>query len=249
MTKSITLIATLLITLQILIGCSTDETPEISSGIDACALCNMVIDQLNQSSGFYQGDQFYPFDSPGCLLRMRDELKSQKENAPSRIFFSDYKTAQLHQADSITFLLTTHIPTVMNSGALTFLDRSEAESMSKNSDETVTDWIGYWTSRGQPDRTIHFTVTENSTEPSVFDVKKGELIEWVATGKELAKEISIQIKGYGEIGTIPISNYKPISFRMYASRPGAGFPIVQQDGKPLGMLKVVGAHTLDEEQM
>jgi hypothetical protein len=35
-----------------------------------------------------------------------------------------------------------------------------------------------------------------------------------------------------------------------AIRPGAGFPVIDAgSGDALGMMKVIGAHTLDEEEM
>ena len=41
-----------------------------------------------------------------------------------------------------------------------------------------------------------------------------------------------------------------VSFRLLALRPGAGFPVVRAGSdEPLGMMKVAGAHTADEEAM
>ncbi len=49
--------------------------------------------------------------------------------------------------------------------------------------------------------------------------------------------------------TVPVSG-EETTLRLIAIRPGAGFPVIDADsGTALGMIKVIGAHTLDEEEM
>ena len=54
----------------------------------------------------------------------------------------------------MTFLLTSHRPTVMGSGVLCFGDPAAAEAAREHDDEIVTDWLGYRTARGAPDREV-----------------------------------------------------------------------------------------------
>lgn len=243
--------ATIVILLSIcLTGCNSDSTPKIVAGIDACSVCNMVIDQLNQACGTVGEEGFLPFDSPGCLLRKYDELRTSGSPLPTTIYFADYTTSKLIPADSAWFLLTTHLPTVMNAQVLTFAEKANAESLSKLDDESVTDWRGYRTAHGRPDQTYRITLTDEGVEPDVISANKGELLEWIIVGIDLRSDVILHVQGYSGVGEIHVQkDGTPISIRIYADKPGAGFPIVDGSGKVLGMLKVFGAHTLDEEQM
>jgi hypothetical protein len=237
--------------LLVIFGCGREKTPQITAGIDACALCNMTIDKLNQACGFYQSGEFVVFDSPGCLIRKIEAMKRESGRLPSRIYFADFNTARLIPSDSTTFLLTDHLPTVMNAGVLCFSDHSAAKAMRKFPDEVVTDWAGFWTRRANPDRTVEVSVADGGFIPDVVLVNKGELVEWIVRGRELTGDLTFRLEGYDEIGEITVPETgDPVHFRMLAVRPGAGFPFVCTDsGKPLGMVKVAGAHTADEEAM
>jgi hypothetical protein len=61
-----------------LAGCTGDEKPAITAGVDACDACSMVIDQVNQACGYVREGSFVPFDSPGCLLRTYQALPKQE---------------------------------------------------------------------------------------------------------------------------------------------------------------------------
>ena len=87
--------------------------------------------------------------------------------------------------------------------------------------------------------------------PPTVEADKGELILWRAAGRGLERDLTVSIKGYPETGVVvlPVSG-EAVEFRLIVSRPGAGFPVVdEQSGEPLGMLKVAGSHTLEEEAM
>ena len=60
-----------------LAGCSREITPAVVAGVDACAHCNMVIDDVNQAAGWIQDGEFVPFDSPGCLLARYEALRDR----------------------------------------------------------------------------------------------------------------------------------------------------------------------------
>ena len=61
----------------------------------------------------------------------------------------------------------------------------------------------------------------------------------------------IFLKGYEEMKLIGIkAGGAPVKVRMLADKPGAGFPFVRiSDNQIIGMVKVTGAHTTDEEAM
>ena len=239
-----------LVFLSQIIGCG-EKKPEITAGVDACSVCNMVIDQTNQACGFVDGIEFKPFDSPGCLLRQIDNLKRNGLGLPTEIFFADFEGSGLHSSGITTFLLTDHLPTVMNGRVLTFSNENAAREMSKFPDEVITNFKGYITQRGNPDMRIRVELKSDSISPDVISVEKGDIVEWVYIGKNIESDVKIRIQGYEELGEINVpAGEEPVRIRMLAEHPGSGFPIIRvSDGKALGMLKVSGAHTKEEESM
>lgn len=232
-------------------GCAREVQPKIVKGVDACAACNMVIDQVNQSCGYVLEGEFVPFDSPGCLLRSFEARRKNGAGLPERIYFADYRDGSFHPADSTLFLLTGHVPTVMNARVICFSDSGGAEEAKKYPDEILTDWLGYRTLRGTPDEVVRISLDENGMQPEVVQVDKGDLVLWVVRGHDLRGPLTISIKGYPEVGTVIVPpDGGEVNFRLMALRPGAGFPVLSgETGRPLGMLKVTGAHTLDEQEM
>lgn len=230
-------------------GCSGEVTPAVVAGVDACAHCNMVIDNVNQAAGWKQGGEFVPFDSPGCLLAEHEELRKRGETPPDDLFFADFQDGFFHPAATVAFLLTTHEPTVMGSGALAFGTRPAAEAARKHDDETVTDWRGYRTARGTPDREVEVSFGPDGMVPERVEVDKGELVAWTVRNAGEEGELALAIKGYPELEPIRIAaGGEPVSFRLLASRPGSGFPVIETgSGEVLGVVVVRGAHTSDEE--
>ncbi|GEM_PF-3537598 len=233
----------------VLVQCGGKPVPEVTAGVDACANCNMIIDKVNEACGYVLDGEFVPFDSPVCLLK-KYEQDRRSVSQPGAIYFADYETGRFVPADSTYFLLTRHIPTVMNGGVLCFTDKSAAESHRKYDDESITDWVGFRVLKGTPDRKIPVVVVPGGMEPGVITVDKGELIEWEFTGRGLETDERLSLKGYEEMGevTVPASG-EPVTRRMLAVRPGSGFAFIRVvDGKPLGVVKVMGAHTVEEEE-
>jgi hypothetical protein len=209
----------------------------------------MVISQVNQACGYFHENEFVPFCSPGCLLREYEKLKKQGGATAKKVYFVDYPGRQFIPSDSTYFLLTEHIATVMNSGALCFKSENSAQSHKKYSDEIITDWNGYQLLRGTPDRIVNITVTPEGMEPEVVVLNKNEIIEWVFQSKDRHTDEVFQLKGYEELGDIILpGGGEPVKLRMRADKPGAGFPFIRvKDKTPVGMVKVTGAHTSDEE--
>ena len=243
--------ATLILGLGVvaLAGCSREVTPAVVAGVDSCANCNMVIDQVNQAAGWIQDGEFVTFDSPACLLARYEKLRKSGEPLPEDLFFADYQNSFFHPAAAVTFLLTSQRPTVMGSGALAFGDTSAAEAVHEHDDEVVTNWIGYRTARGTPDREVEVTLGPDGMVPDRVEVEKGELVAWMAHSAAEEGELVVAIKGYPELEPVRIAaGDEPVSFRLLATRPGSGFPIVETGAdETLGVLVVRGPHTADEE--
>lgn len=235
----------------LLTGCSREVVPSVMAGVDACAYCHMVIEQVNQASGYVRDRGFVTFDSPACLLARFEELRKAGEPLPKAIFFADYSDGHFHRADTTTFLLTSHLPTVMEGEVLSFGNRADAERLREHDDEILTDWIGYRTARGEPDREVFVSLGPDGLSPDRIEVDKGELIAWTVTPTDTSGEraLSIKIKGYPELEAVRVgAGAEPSLFRLLASRPGAGFPIVEAATEEvLGVVVVRGAHTADEE--
>jgi hypothetical protein len=233
----------------LLVCCSGEVKPEIVAGVDACQECNMVIDTPGHACGFVDAGEFVTFDSPVCLLRNYESRRKQGQGLPVDLYFADHGDGSLHPAERVTFVLTGHVPTVMESGVLCFASRKAAEAAIRHEDERITDWEGYQLARGVPDRVIAVRFNTTGMVPDLVESVKGELLLWTGTSSGLDQDLVVSIKGYPEVGeiTIPASGGEVV-FRMKASRPGMGFPVMEAGtDKPLGMLKVHGAHTADEE--
>ena len=166
---------------------------------------------------------------------------------PSRIFITDYEDAAFRPAETMSFLLTDHLPTVMGGGVLAFRSRDAARRLLSRDDERITDWLGFRTARGEPDRMIEVSFGPDGMTPERVSVDKGQLVVFQLRHGIADRELVIAIKGYPEVEPIRISKGEEAAFRLLATRPGSGFPIVDvEGGETLGALEVRGAHTLDE---
>lgn len=231
--------------------CVGEVTPEIVAGVDACDHCGMVIDREKQACGYVTDGEFVTFDSPVCLLRSFEERRTRVEPEPAGIYFADYLDAGLHTADQMHFLLTEHLPTVMNSGVVCFASLEAANAHREHPDEILTDWVGFRTARGEPDLVWEVTFGPEGMAPEVIDAEKGDLLLLRARLSGLDRPLAIAVGGYPELGTVTLPPAgEEVEIRLLVRRPGAGFPIKDDDsGVPLGRLRVSGAHTEDEEAM
>lgn len=228
-------------------ACGREIQPQVTACIDACRGCNMVIDTVNQACGQLTEDEFVPFDSAACLLRYRDEMRHRGKALPTEVFFADYESGAFVPVESAVFLITEHIPTVMDAGVLAFATAEEAEKRRTQADEEITDWMGYRRLRGRPDAIVQVSVAPSRLTPEIIEVAKGDLVLLEVSGVELTEAIALTVRGYPEIGEVTVApTGNPIELRFFASRPGAGFPVIGTDDRPLGMIRVTGAHTEDE---
>ncbi len=233
--------------LCILVSCAGEVQPRVEAGLDSCDYCGMIIDQVNQACGYVLDRQFVTFDSPVCLLYSLESLEKEGSSLPSAIWFADYGDGTFHPAETTSFLLTSHIPTVMGMEVVCFGNQEAVVNVSEHEDEIITDWLGFRTLRGTPDVIVELQVGPDGMVPQVVEVKKSELILFRVTGTASGEERTFTITGYPEIGPITIpADGTTIEFRLMATRPGAGFPITIGEGEPLGMMKVEGPHTEDE---
>ena len=189
------------------------------------------------------------FDCPSCLLQSIEAITDSGIPVPEQIWFADYLNGTFTPAAETTFLLTDHVPTVMNLGVLTFTDREAAENVATHEDEIVTDWLGFRTLEGTPDTVIDLRFGPGGMEPEVVEVQKDALVLFRGAGQDLAGDLPLNLRGYPEFGTVVIpGDGTTIEFRLIASRPGAGFPIISGEDELLGMLKVEGPHTPEEAE-
>ena len=210
----------------------------------------MVIDRTNQACGYVLDDLFIPFDAPSCLLKSYDTLRKDGLKLPDAIYFADYISSSFHHADSTVFILTSHVPTVMNSGVLCFGTIENARTILKHSDERILSWSDYQIERGEPDRRENAVITPDGMQPDTIELNKGDLVELKLAGKNLQGVVTLVIKGYDDVGEIGIPGPgEQTTIRFRATRPGAGFPVIDiSNSEPVGMIKVTGAHTPDEEE-
>ena len=234
--------------LAFMTACGGPVEPGVVAGVDGCSRCGMVIDQPNQACGWIRDGEFVPFDSPACLLADFDDLRRSGQAPPQGIYFADYDSGEFVTGDTAAFLLTDHIPTVMNGRVLCFATTTAAQAAKHHDDEIVTDWMGYRRLRGEPDIVVDTVFGGDGMEPEVVMVAKGELVLWRAAVDGLDEDLEWTIKGYPEVGPVMVpADGGAVDVRFFATRPGAGFPIERvAGGEPLGMLKVSGPHTMDE---
>jgi len=241
--------AAMTFSLILLISCAGEVEPRILAGIDSCEYCGMIIDQVNQACGYDLEGQFVTFDSPVCLLYSLESLEDGDGPLPTSIWFADYRDGTFHLSTVATFLLTDHIPTVMDLGVISFSDQEAAEIVVAHDDEIVTDWLGFRTREGTPDVVVDLRFGSEGMEPETVEVKKDELVLFRGVGRGLEGDLTLSFRGYPEFGTVVIpGDGTTIEFRLMAIRPGAGFPIISGDGESLGMLKVEGPHISEEAE-
>ena len=235
----------------ILAGCDQQKTPVIHANVDACLQCGMSISQLNQACGYYYQSEFQTFCAGQCLLTRYQSIEWTKRPAAANVYFADFQSSDLVTVDSLEFLLTNHITTVMNAGVISFKDHDLISSYKKHDDELITDWRGFQIVKGKPDRTVEVTISQKGIEPEVTMLNKGELVEWIITPENENIQDLIMLKGYDEMHNIKVKvGGFPVKIRMLADKPGAGFPFIRSsDNQIIGMVKVAGAHTSDEEVM
>jgi hypothetical protein len=229
-------------------ACVGPVEPGIVAGVDGCSRCGMVIDQPKQACGWIGDAEFVVFDSPACLLAAFNDLRKSGQAPPQEIYFADFDSGTFVISGETSFLLTDHVPTVMNGRVLCFATAATTQATQDYDDEIVTDWPGYRRLRGEPDVVVDTVFGGDGMEPEVVAVAKGELVLWRATGNDLDEDLTWVIKGYGEIEPVVVlADGEVTEVRFFATRPGAGFPIESVvGGEPLGMLKVSGPHTMDE---
>ena len=229
-------------------ACSGEVRPEVSAGIDGCEYCGMVIDTVNQACGYIHDGTFVTFDSPGCLLDSYDEKRREGTNVPTQIYFADYESSEFVPVEDTVFLLTENIPTVMSLGVLCFSTNEGAQATRTTADEEITDWTGYRRLHGRPDTIVEATISPEGLSPEIVEVTKGDLVLFKLNADQSAEEITFSVRGYPEIGEVVVTpSVDPTELRFFATRPGAGFPVMGAGDQALGMIRVTGAHTTDEE--
>jgi len=251
--KPATILSTILLTVVVLLahGCGNPIEVEIVAGFDVCHECQMVIDQPRQAAGYIAGGKFVTFDSPICLLRSYESLEKRGEKLPISIHFAVDDGGAMQPAETTTFLLTRHQPTLMDGGVLAFGDPIAAEAARSADDEVTIDWPGFRLAQGRPDRVLEVLFGPEGMSPEVVNAARGELVQWKIRSSGLTGNLVLSVGGYPELDRILVpASGEEVVVRMRAVRPGAGFPIVAIGADtPLGMLKVSGPHTLDEEAL
>jgi hypothetical protein len=229
-------------------GCGGEPTPTVVAGVDGCSSCGMVIDRVNQAAGWIEGGDFVTFCSPGCLLAEHDARRKSSQPPPQAVYFADYRDGSFSPGSETTFLLTDHVPTVMDARVICFGSVAAAEEMRQHADEIVTDWTGYRVLRGQPDSVVEVVLGPGGMDPEVVTANKGDIVLWRVRGEGLEEDLRWTIRGYPEVDPPIVSaSGETTEMRFLATRPGAGFPVEDlATGEALGMLKVGGAHTADE---
>ncbi len=85
---------------------------------------------------------------------------------------------------------------------------------------------------------------------NLLKFQQGDLVLLKLHTNQLAEETTISVRGYPEIEEVVVTpSEETTELRFFATRPGAGFPVIGSDGQALGMIRVTGAHTSDEEAM
>jgi hypothetical protein len=230
-------------------SCSGEVRPEVIPGVDACSRCNMIIDRVNEAAGLAIEDDFMPFDSPVCMLQTLHERRRTHAGDPGVAYVAEYGSGAFRRADSTWFVLTDRVPTVMGGRVLTLGGVEEANGFAEPGD-TVSDWHGVRLARGTPDRRVQMALTPSGLEPFVAEAAKGDLVELVIASEIAVVEgVDLTIRGYEDAGVIRIpGSGDAVTFRFFATRPGAGFPVIRPGRKaPVGTVRVTGTHTPDED--
>lgn len=110
------------------------------------------------------------------------------------------------------------------------------------------DWSGLRTLRGEVDLFVEVILTPSRLVPEILEFEKGQLVELSIRGQDLSEDTTVTLRGYEELGefVVPASG-EPVTTRMLALRPGAGFPLILVGTDvTVGQVRIRGAHTADE---
>lgn len=237
-----------LLLVGVISGCAPGSgDPHIAVGIESCASCGMVIPEANEGCAFTVDKDMHAFCSSGCLVKEYEARRRNGRPPPDALFFADYETGELVRESVAVFLLTDSVPTVMRWGILNFGDRQRAGVFQEPGD-TLVDWYGLRTLRGEVDHTVEVVLTSSGMVPEIVVLEKEQLVEWSIRGQDLSEDITVSLRGYEELGRIVVpASGEPVKTRMLASRPGAGFPLIDVGTEViLGQVRIRGAHTADE---
>ena len=88
-------------------------------------------------------------------------------------------------------------------------------------------------------------------EPAVVVFSKNEIIQLEFEKIGQIKNQQFFIRGYEKVGKFKFPEGESfLTIKMIVDKPGSGFPIMMEGiDQPFGMIKVLGAHTMDEEVM
>jgi hypothetical protein len=232
---------------SVMLGCTPGTEPDIAIGMDGCAACGMAIPEANQACAFRVDRDMHVFCSSGCLIKEYEARRRKDMPPPDALFFADYETGEWVGEGEVVFVLSKRVPTVMKWGILNFGDRQRASTF-KEPGEALVDWPGLRTLRGEVDRSVDVILTPSGLMPEILKLDKGQLVEWSIRSQDLSADATVILRGYEELGEIVVpASGEPVTFRMLASRPGAGFPMILVGTDVIvGQVRIRGAHTADE---
>jgi copper chaperone NosL len=109
------------------IGCGATELnpPTIETDRTACEKCRMLISESQYAAAYFDGvgtDGYHIIDDIGCMVR---KLKAA---TPKRTWVHDLASNAWVEADSATFVYSSHITTPMSYGYVAFRSRQAAEA-------------------------------------------------------------------------------------------------------------------------
>lgn len=112
-------------------GCARAPGPPRVALGTPCTVCGMEVRDPRYAAASTDGRAVRAYDSIECALR--DRAANPAPSAPTgqraearSLYLSDFETASLHRADSLT-IVRARIPSPMGGGLAAFLDRGEAE--------------------------------------------------------------------------------------------------------------------------
>ena len=104
---------------------------------DQCAHCNMIInDEFHKATAEFK-DQTNRFDAIECLINY---LKSNSERSFSKLLVSDYKTGQLIDSKTATYLKSKAIPSPMGANLTAFKNEAVAKQTKNDKGGELFSW-------------------------------------------------------------------------------------------------------------
>ena len=122
------------------ISCNTQPEPLVA-GKDVCTYCKMPVAEIKFGGEIITAKgKIYKFDDLGCMINFIKSGMDSKEKVKDLLAVNYSNNQELLNVNEAAFLISSNFHTPMNSGAVCFRSKKEAEKMEKDFHGNILSW-------------------------------------------------------------------------------------------------------------